>query len=425
MGFFDKKGLTVPLNVPLLAHLKDYTITFYTGGIDINTWADLTPAQQKAALNKPWYIRWYFRDSATGRLVRQHNIKAGINRIKTKKARLEAMEIYRAGMIQALRQGYNPLNPGGPTPDQSQPLEVKAALELALEVKINTVSPGTWQDYRRHAERFIQFMAKNHLEARLITQVTRRQVSQFLDQVLAESSARNRNNVRATLSALFSALRDRFILERNFIDTDIKKLKTESKKDRRVSLDTLAALSRHLKNTDTQLLLYLKMVSYNFMRPIEVNRLQVRDIDLKGRTLYFDQKTKKGKTKYLPDIYFKDLAQRIAAAKDPGHYLFTPSGLPGPWPVTDQLKRDYFSKKFKKHRDALGITGDISLYSFRHTFITGAYSSLRDKGLSDPEALAQLMLITGHTSQEGILKYIHSLDANLPPDWSDLFGFTL
>ena len=57
-------------------------------------------------------------------------------------------------------------------------------------------------------------------------------------------------------------MRDKFIIERNFIDTDIKKLKTKSKTDRRFTFNQMREISDYLQKQDPHLLLYIKIVVY-------------------------------------------------------------------------------------------------------------------------------------------------------------------
>ena len=128
-----------------------------------------------------------------------------------------------------------------------------------------------------------------------------------------KTSPRNRNNVRASLSSIFSELRDKFIIDSNFIDTDIKKLRTKSKTDRRFTLDQMMKISNYLKQHDPHLLLYIKIVAYNFLRPTEVNRLKVSSIELETQTMFFDQKTQTEKTKHIPNLYIDEFKKLLTS----------------------------------------------------------------------------------------------------------------
>jgi integrase len=67
----------------------------------------------------------------------------------------------------------------------------------------------------------------------------------------------------------------------------------------------------------------------------------------------------------------------------------------------------------------LKLGKDFTIYSFRHTFITKLYRQLRKS--SPPEiAKANLMQVTGHQTMDALEKYLRDIDAELPPDYSDL-----
>lgn len=99
-------------------------------------------------------------------------------------------------------------------------------------------------------------------------------------------------------------------------------------------------------------------------------------------------------------------------------YLFTPTG-PGAWVTKEVNRRNYFSSRFKKVKDKLGLGEEYGLYSFRHTYITKLYRELR-KNASPFETKSKLMLITGHTSMTALEKYLRDIDAELPEDYSNL-----
>jgi len=419
---FSKK---VPLTVPLVGK-QNYSITFYTGGVNVEHWSELSLEEQRAAMSKDWYIKWWYRHPDTGKMIRQSNIKAGINRLKTKTDRLEFMRVYKKGMVETFLEGFNPFTYTEPkTVETKTVLSAERAILDALSIKKQVVGMSTYLDYKSHTNSFIRFLKQNGKNTHDIKLIDRVDVSMFLDVVLNKTSPRNRNNVRASLSSLFSEMRDKFIIDRNFIDTDIKKLKTRSKTDRRFTLDQMRAISEHLKKNDPHLLLYIKVVAYNFLRPVEVNRLTVSSIDLETQTMYFDQKTKTGKTKHIPNLYIDDFKKLLSDNPPDYFHLFTPDNAPALWTTADRDKRNYFTRRFKKLKDLLGLGPEYGLYSFRHTYITNTYLVLKSNGLTHIEAIQYLMRITGHTSESGIKKYIHENDADRPDDWSNLLDFKL
>ena len=165
-------------------------------------------------------------------------------------------------------------------------------------------------------------------------------------------------------------------------------------------------------------MLYIKFVSYAFLRPIEVNRLKIGDINIIDNSIKFKAKNSPYKTKILPEILKDDLPDMTALDKE--LMLFTPFGIGGEWRANDDSRRDYFTNRFKKVvKDHFDLGKDFGLYSFRHTCITKLYRKIRENA-SPFEAKSELMQITGHSSMAALEKYLRDIDAELPPDFSDL-----
>ena len=171
-----------------------------------------------------------------------------------------------------------------------------------------------------------------------------------------------------------------------------------------------------MEEKDKDLLLFVKFVSYNFLRPIEVCRLQVKDIDFDGAKLNVRAKNKLVKIKIIPEILLNEIQHFKGLS--PNHYLFTPTGV-GDWQTEEMNKRDYWTKRFKKVKDELNLGKDYGLYSFRHTFITKLYRELRTQ-YSQYETYDRLMLITGHATLSALQQYLREIDAELPEDYSHL-----
>lgn len=103
--------------------------------------------------------------------------------------------------------------------------------------------------------------------------------------------------------------------------------------------ETQEEIFTFLETKDPILLLYIKFISSNFLKPIEINRLKVSDINLKDKTIKFKAKNSPLKTKIILDILLDDLPHLSNLNKN--NPLFTPKGLDGVWDTTNQNKRDY------------------------------------------------------------------------------------
>lgn len=292
-------------------------------------------------------------------------------------------------------------------------LTIKEAFSIALKIKQSSLSDSSYLNFKGRINRFKKWID----EDKPISFLTRKEVNNYLNEVLEKSSARNRNNTRIDLSSLFEVLFNNEIIPENFIKK-INVLKSKPERNKTYTPEMQENIYSFLEQNDPILLLFIKFVSYNFLRPVEVCRLKVGDLDINDRKLYVRAKNKAVKIKIIPEILIEDLPDLSKLDKDT--FLFTPTGLGKEWVATENNRRDNFSKRFKSVvKDHFLLGEDYGMYSFRHTFITKLYKKLRIN-YSPFEAKSNLMLITGHSSMVSLEQYLRDIDAELPEDYSEL-----
>ena len=417
----------------------------FTGGVDISKWNKLSKEEQKAALEKDWYIYYSFRHPQTGKLVRMPNIKGGINRIKNKAQRMKFLLKYQRALVALLEQGYDPFKAKHEQPsefitqEEREPIidrivlpiepqkvehnkkekeiidhPIKESLALVLKIKESVLSKTSLPNFKSNVKKFEKWLNENGFEGRSIQEVTKKTVIDYLNEILENTSARTRNNARIDLSSIFQTLEDNEIVKENFVGK-INVLKSTPERNKTYS-DTLQSdIFTYMEENDPHLLLYVKFICYSFLRPIEVGRLKVGDIDLVSRTITFKAKNSPVKTKIIPEILFKELPD--LSKMDKNLDLFTPDSIGGVWETEETNKRDYFSKRFKKIKKHFDLGSNYGLYSFRHTFITRLYNDFI-KNMTENEAKSKLMLISGHKTMDALDKYLRDIDAMLPDDYS-------
>lgn len=384
----------------------------------------------KGDLTKRWYVYYSFRNPATGYLERQKPYYGNINSCKEKEGRLEIAIICRKMLLQLLKDGFNPFEENSylnnenraSTQDEvcvvKKSIKIDEALKYALDIKESNISESTKRAYKNRVELFRKWLKKEGLLNAEIEKLDKSVVTSFLNSIVSKSSATNRNNYRADLSSLFQVLVDNDIIEINVI-SKIPKLKANPVRNKTYTNDILEEIQLKLTKTDPVLMLFIQFISYNFLRPIEVCRLKVGDLNINERTLQFKAKNSTLKTKIIPEILIDKLPD--LSEEDPNHFLFTPEGFCKPWGLGEDARRDYFSKRFyKKIKKPLGLGNEYGLYSFRHTYITKLYREFR-KTLTPFEAKSKLILITGHSTMTALDKYLRDIDAELPEDYSASF----
>ncbi len=209
-------------------------------------------------------------------------------------------------------------------------------------------------------------------------------------------------------------MEDEGMIEKNFVKS-IPMLKSKPQRNKTYSDKKAKELFLFMDKNCPNLSLFIKFVSYNFLRPIEVCRLKVGNIDLDNRVLNVMVKQGQFKTKIIPDILFNELPD----IRNKSGFLFTRDGFIGDWDISENSKRGHFSRQFKKVKEHFGLGKDYGIYSFRHYFTTKLYRKIRENK-TPHEAKSDLMLITGHESMKALEKYLRSINAEVPEDYSDL-----
>lgn len=366
-------------------------------------------------LSKRWYVYYSFRNPETDKLERQTHIYAGVNKFKTLRERKNAIKILAQAVENILESGYNPYEDEKiVSTSEEKKYTIEEAVTFSLELKKNTLKDNSFRDYRVRIKSFEKWLFANGFENRTINSVDKKTIVTFLNSVLSTTSAKNRNNTRAILSMFFQSLEDNEIIPDNFVKK-INVLKSNPERNKTYSSTQEVDIFNYLKSNDELMLLFIQFISYNHLRPVEVVRLQIKDVNVKDRRLYVRAKNKAVKVKIIPEILLSTLPNLDKF--NPESYLFTPNGIGQDWATNETDKRDYFSKRFKKVKDNFGLGKDYGLYSFRHTFITKLYHEFV-KNSTPFEAKSKLMLITGHETMVALEKYLRDIDAVLPEDYS-------
>ena len=420
----------------------------YTGGVDIHRWSRLSKKEQKMALSKFWYVYYSFRNPKTGKLVRQTNIKGGANQYKDKQSRYHILKMLKKGLEVVLQDGFTPYEKNVSLEEYIQQkfenksdtkaksdtviesnydysdikqtmfvLSIEEAFNLALITKHKILNQNSYPKFKSRLNRFNKWLLDNNYVLQdCITTITKKEVIQYLNSVLQNTSPRNRNNTRTDISSFFQVLVDNDIIQENFV-RKINVLKAIPERNKTYKPSQLNEIHNYLDKEDPILSLFVKFIAFNTLRPIEVCRLTIGDLDLADKKLYVRAKNKPVKVKIIPDILLSDLTN--ISQKKADLLLFTPDKLGGEWDTNEGNRRDYFTKKFKKVKDHFGLGKNYGLYSFRHTYITIMYKNLA-KTLTPYEVKSKLMLITGHATMNALEQYLRDIDAVLPEDYSKL-----
>ena len=403
-------GYEVGLSISLEDHSK--TVHRYIAYKEVN-------GERILDTSKDWHVYYKFRSPYTNKLVK-FTIKKGINGIKDPKERLFLIDCCMIAVKQKLKSGFNPFV--NEETELTEVLSVEVALKRAMDQKVKHWSESTKNVNKGYFGTFIRWIALSNLNKVAITDLSKRHIASFLNQLTNKNgtnvSATTRNNYRIFVSGLIKQLVDDDILKMNFVTT-IPKIKSKPQKNKPFTKEQLVEIKEYLLENDTYLYTYIQFVMYAFLRPIEVSRIQLKNIHLESGIIEIKTKTELNSTVLIIDSLRAVIDGMNIDFKDKNHFLFTPSLKPDEYvTVREKSKADFFIARFKRLKTKLDLGNEYGLYSFRHTFALDLYNSFLGQGLTQLEAKHKLMSITRHQSMAGLNNYLRDIGGVLPKDYS-------
>ena len=366
-------------------------------------------------LSKRRYVYFSFRKTTDAALVRFPNNFYAAQHLD-KKDRLQWLKKIQRTLSIPLKDGFDPYNPENKfefdTEDNSIQ-SIEEALKFALNIKKSTLAATSYKGLEGRILRFEKWLNENGFKNRLITTVNKKVVTSYLNEILIATSAKNRNNTRTDISSIFTVLADNDIIPDHFIHK-VPVLKSTPEKNKSFTTEEEAKIFNYLDKNNKLLALYVKFISYNFLRPVEVNRVKIGDIDLNDKILKI--KTKTGfKVKRIPQLLIDEIPDLSIYPCDA--YLFGRKDFGQYWEATENNRRNDYSDYFLEVKKKFGFDKNYGLYSFRHTFITKLYNTFI-KEMTPDEAESNIMSITGHSTKTALRKYLREINAYIPDDYS-------
>ncbi|XLS30488.1 tyrosine-type recombinase/integrase [Flavobacteriaceae bacterium M23B6Z8] len=369
-----------------------------------------------------WYVSYWYRNPETG-VKEKFVLKKGLNRIKDRKERKKHGKALVQAIEELLRQGFNPFTKEGipiEIEDAQQHFTLATALDYAFENKKSEWKESTLYDIESRKNVFLAYAESKQWHCLSINDIVKKHIVTFLNHQAKSLSSKSVNNYRAAISSLFGKLANDDIIPYNFVK-DIGKRKERPSRHKAFTAKQIEALRTTLKKNDPQLYLYLKMVGMTFLRPREVIRLQVKDIDLENKLLYVETKTETQSTVRIIDTLIDDLKALELEKYKPTDFLFTPARKPGVYTAKEGNKVTFFSKQFAEYRNELNFGMEHTIYSMRHTFAIDLYKNFIRKGKTDREAVLAMLPITRHKSETGLRNYLRNIGATVAKDYSDAY----
>ena len=370
-----------------------------------------------------WYIYFYFRNPDTKKMEKVQDY-CKINYYKTVKERKEVGEAWVNAYTVLLNQGYNPFDKQGIAPKEFEQTTytVKTAFEYAYNNKIGTWKTATANDYNTRLGVFLDWCYLNSLENIDIRELKEIHIITFMNWLTKPLphgrgvGGTSQDNYKRCLSGLMGKLvKDKIIAKNLFLEVETKK--DDPIKNTPFTGYEVKEIRDYLLAHDVQLYHFIQFVIYTFLRPREIIRLTVDDINLREKYLRVETKTKRRAIKKLvaPITTF---FEGINVANLPSKAnIFTNTGNIEVWTASEKTKVDHFGHRFSKVKDHFKFGKDYGIYSFRHTAALDLYFAFIKQGMTEREAVLKLMPITGHATETALRNYLRDIGGMLPKDY--------
>jgi integrase len=367
-------------------------------------------------LAKAWYVSYYFLHPTEGKFVRFRET-GDINRIDSVTARREALFQLKQARLVLLQSGWSPFQQYDPETFLVKSglcsITINEAFDRVLAKKKLLLAPASYSSFRSHVESFRSYFTLRNLTEMDVRSLTQKYVLDFLDERTASGSVslRTRNNLLIDIKSMFSTLVDGEVIDTNPA-MRIKKISCASTKNALFNETQLSQMFEWMDSNNPYLGLYCRFIAYTFIRPIELTRLKVKDIDMVKKVIHLSEGQTKNKTGAVIPI-IKSLEDELLKLKldeyPKDYYLFSAKGCPAARPTT----RDFFTDKFSVLKKAMGLGSEFTMYGLKHTFVC----QLLRNGAREVD----VRRVTRHKTAEAFYVYIRQFNLERPNDLSQFY----
>jgi integrase len=292
---------------------------------------------------------------------------------------------------------------------------IAEALDLAFNAKKPDLSERSISCYKSDLKKYITYLTKFGSPNENILAVDEVQALGFADYLIQVDGLQNKSvNLRiGALKSIFEVLVERKIIPMNPFRC-IKKRKVVSTSQNIAYTDKeIAKIREYLLKNNTDLWYFCNFVFYTFLRPEEIRRLKVKNINMKKRQIYisaYDSKVKREGYVEIPAGLVDIIEAMNIDWKDKERYVFN-SPDNGPYKISS---RNHQAMAYREVMNELKMDSNHTIYSWKHTGNVKAYLA----GIG----LYSIMAQNRHSSLETTKNYLKSLGLLENREFSEKFS---
>lgn len=326
------------------------------------------------------FVEYYAFNPAIGKLGRK---RIKVNQIKGTRARKEYVRGIIDRLTDKLTHGWNPFIEEYNT---SEMMLVSTALDEFAAYNERMKSEGTYRKqtydgYKSFVNCVREFTVRPGNIITYLYQFDTKYVNKILDDVflVRQLSATTRNNYLGFLNVFFNYHKEKGHVSVNPCE-NIKKIPRRMLKKQRqiIPSELIGEMADYLKIHDPLFLLACYLLYYCFIRPQELCRLTIGNLNLESQTIFIrgDQaKNRKDEFLTIP-VKIKDYILSLGLLSYPNDWHIFSSGMK---PGLNEILPMRFREHWDSMRKVLGFSDTYKFYSLKDTGIT----ELSDKKISN------------------------------------------
>ena len=248
------------------------------------------------------------------------------------------------------------------------------ALEKITQIRIqnNITSVSTLPRQKSYRNIFEAYLTKKKLNTLNVSQIQKTHIIYFIDGIVGKATTKN--TYLSYVKAIFASF-----LEKEWINEDpalkIKKLKETESESVAFLPEDISPLKELIMLHSTELYVFCMFVFYCFVRPIELRRLLVKNVNIKDRKISIsgtNSKNKKTLTVMIPKQLAKILDNTdFLKDRKPNEPLFADKN-------DKNYSKNQYSVAFTEILKNNDYPKEYSLYCWKHTGVTETYKLTKD-----------------------------------------------
>jgi integrase len=360
-------------------------------------------------MDKEWFVeyQYYIHKTQTFKRIRETD---GANRIQDPYKRKKHLDNLAKVLNKKLMEGWNPLTNSIEKNVVYSEDSWETCMAIIMEEKRQSTSTSHTQ-YKYILEYFSEYLRIRRMNTEHPRNITKSLILDYLTWRMNNFKIRRgtRDKDLIILGGAFKVLKIRGIIEHNPC-YEIPRLGDRPDRHEPYTAQELQKLLELLAVEDKTMLHFCIFVMAA-IRPAEILRLQVKDVNLtEGVVVIKNTKSKNsyGRVARIPGILLRYLADMPLADAPPHYYIFNATGQPAP---EQHANKWYWSKHFRKFREALNLRKGVSMYSLKHTILIEMFKN----GAS----MDEMMSYGGFKTLDALQAYLRRHLNHVPADPSE------